>query len=369
MVDHVSNGVGGPAMLNPMSRANSGRSSSRSSGGSSSSRARRSQNGSSRRRIPSPVMLPPRWGQEVAPPPTPLAATPNTSPPQQQHPKPKRNVDKSHRRDRSHRHSRPGSAWSSRRGSPIDENDIVSYTYRFSDDREEGYGGICRDAMPPPLFVPPQPPPPLVPYADITRGPIVYHQHAPFPARFAEDYYPTADDERSVTFARYSSHDGGQRRRMPSSSSSSARRLQRHQMRQKQRMMQQQQRRHAALAPPPNSQSTSPVTTGSSPEAAVLKPDSVAFSQSSSPVLPHRLIASSVPDLIPLSSAMRASAMRSNSTSWCPSLEGQRMMRVQHQQYPRPAKSVQWMADVKRRPEDISADRRVVKHQVNGEVR
>jgi len=84
--------------------------------------------------------------------------------------------------------------------------------------------------------------------------------------------------------------------------------------------------------------SASSYTTGSSPEA--FHPTSPA-----SPEWTH-----------PLSSTLVKSALKpSSSVSFCSSI---------HAPPGKPAKSVQWMSDVKRRARDISADRKIVKRQV-----
>jgi len=300
----------------------------------------------SRRRPPSPPSLPPTWGQAVAPPPTPY----NVSPPDprgtskaspiaseeraiasddgpivyRRRRDSRRHGNRRHRCNHTHhqvpeqRVRRQRSRPSSRSSLPA--TDLVTYTYRFSDT------GIYREALPPTAFY----------YGYDSAAPdFLTHGGA------GEDSMAAyADCESEVTAMRNEASltylSPRRRLRRPSPEDSCV---------------------QSVCRVPMNSQSSSPVytnTTGSSPEAPLSSPP--ATFHHTSPVSPTEWT------LGPMSSTMVKSALRPPTVSFHLSASS---IRVTPPPLPKPTKTVQWLSDVKRRAEDISTDRKVVKYQVS----
>lgn len=228
----------------------------------------------------SPPSLPPRWGQDVAPPPTPFFSTPHASPPQppeeaedegqapsvRLRPPQRRRHHKCHHRHHHQRSSRSTSRSSLASSARhhlnfLPEDEVITYAYRFTG---HNLSQIHKDEIGASY--------PMVDLAYRTRH---LRQQPPYPA-----YFDRGDDGWH-----------------------------------------------------PNSQSASPVftTAGSSPDTGQPHPVSPASPASDEP-----------PPIPPRRSALRTE------------VGGAAPVR----------KTVQWLSDWKRRPEEISTDRRVVKRQV-----
>jgi hypothetical protein len=285
-------------------------------GSSSSSLGRRQQQqrrSRQQRRVLSPPMLPPRWGQDVAPPPTPFFTSPETSPVHRHHSEPiygaqvqqlqQEQPQQPRNRHRcGHDHNR------SRRRQREQQQE-----FRLHQQHD-------------PVFLVPAPPMTL-----------------PNPNNFLFRRHDSASSltgtvgsaEEVITYSyRFSGDDVDRAEIVLSQREYQVRR----------RQQQQQQHRHHRyhynqLPPPPNSQSTSPVTTGSSPDGAHLG----ATAHTTSPASP----AAEYDYFDEEDMMFPVSILRSSSQG-------------------HPAKkSVQWVSDGKRKPEDISLDRKVVKNQVH----
>ncbi len=293
----------------------------------------------------SPPALPPRWGQDVAPPPTPFFVTPNASPPSRQE---QEEVDidaqhlqeehePNHQRQRSsrhkcshqhhhvrsrrrHSHQRVRSSLTDVRRSTTslsrrprssaaiaepfmvasndraEEHQVITYTYRFS---ERDSDRIYREMLPMPQ--------------SCEGAQLMMVQHHQHPLGYPNNNYYLYNQIAAPPPALAESGSWADS--------------------------------ESLVAAPPfclNSQSPSPLyttATGSSPDTSVhpTSPVSPSNSSESATVVSSRMIHSAVS----VRSALRVGGN------------------------PRgPAKSVQWMSDVKKRPEDISWDRKVVKSQV-----
>ncbi len=283
------------------------------------------------RRVLSPPMLPPSWGQDVAPPPTPFLTSPELSPVHSRRDPEPQEVDR-----RSTISSRCGHDHRSRRQQrrvllPEEEESV-----RLA--REAHALGFFPDAafnpmysMPaPPAMMPPPPPP--MPY---------------FPPQLR--HYDSASSltgvagssEEVVTYSYRFTGDQVNREALRFDYGSL-----RHRHHQQHR--QQRHRRHQPpiLPPPPNSQSSSPVTTGSSPEAAAAAASNTVHTTS------------------PASPAETADVYYLDGGCCYEDFEDAlHPVSILRNGGPAPSKkSVQWVSDGKRKP--ISKDRKVVKNQV-----
>ncbi len=343
------------------------------------------------RRLPSPPLLPPSWGQAVAPPPTPFNVSPGAS--EAAGAERDRRHRHYHRHKCSHPHHQNGGAGAGsrrrrrRHGSssnevrrassrsslpypdllPEEEHQVVTYTYRFSGGGDE----IVRDELPagfhPACLAPPRrrvrhgrrdcilpSVDPSASWADCESE------------RAGVDFSSTSylSPRRFPSFPRMISHGGDE----------------------------------GTQSPPPvglaylNSQSNSPVftTTGSSPDLVTSAPP--ASAHQTSPASPEDSPTSAAPTLVQPEAALSS---YSSSTTMCQIVTTTTRRRRSALRAPppcpsvvvggdgfsslptsmssssssrRPAKSVQWLSDVKKRPEDISSDRKVVKHQVRRQL-
>ena len=153
-------------------------------------------------------------------------------------------------------------------------------------------------------------------------------------------------------------------------------------------------RTHNPLRPPPNSQSSSPIYTGSSgtsPEAPIqnhsnqlhpsspASPDSNISSQSTvmivnqcrvdrrEPYIPYETqeVENPFSSQINQFGSLGMSISSSTSSLTQTTIQRRSAMKMPSSNIERyPRKTVQWLIDTKKRPEDISQDRKVVKHQV-----
>ena len=288
------------------------------------------------RRPPSPpVLLPPRWGEDVAPPPTPFLTSPETSPtqlmPPPQPPQPpmrpaeEGRIPSRHRCGHPHHHRRTSKQQQQQKRASRSSNNLHVYQNHRYPERWQQWG----EAIPaPPSAFPNQfefflhRPRNEADSASSLAGAVgSADEVVTYAYRFTGD---SGVDREEIPFGRH--YPGGGRL-----GSHNTRRLNRRHSRQS---------LHAPLPPPPNSQSSSPATTGSSPEAvAVAAVSALPAPLTTSPASP---IEDEEPR--PPLSILRSSSAAMGSMK----------------------KSVQWVSDGKRRPQDISRhDRRLVKNQVD----
>ena len=318
------------------------------------------------RRPPSPpILLPPRWGEEVAPPPTPFLMSPETSPthhipgehlmppppppPPLRHPREgdEGRVQSRHRCGHPHhrRTSKQQQKRAARSGGHAYQNH-PSPAGEFRLHHQPQYHPSAEVPAPPAAF----------------PNQFEFYLHRNDSASSLAGAVGSADEVVTYTY-RFTGDNGVDREEIPfgrhrrehlaardyggpevlSGYSSSRlgghpRRLNRHHPRNNSRQ--------SLAPPPPNSQSTSPVTTGSSPEANAAASTSHALT--TSPASPIEF-EDDFEEPRPLSILRSSSAI----SAW--GGVSARSMK----------KSVQWVSDGKRRPEDISRDRRVVKNQVD----
>lgn len=292
------------------------------------------------------MLLPPRWGEDVAPPPTPFLTSPETSPthqipveqlmppppPQLRHPPgwEEGRVPSRHRCGHPH-HRRTSKHQQQKR---VARNGHVYQNHRNPAGEFRLHHPQSAEFPAPPAAFPNQ---------------FEFYLHRNDSASSLAGAVGSADEV--VTYAyRFTGDNGvdreeipfGRHRRDPRDYGGAevlagySNRLNGHHPRRLNRRHTRHNSRQS-LAPPPNSQSTSPVTTGSSPEAAAAASSS-AHALTTSPASPFE---GDFEEPRPLSILRSSSAISSMK------------------------KSVQWVSDGKRRPEDISRDRRVVKNQVD----
>ena len=274
-----------------------------------------------RRRAPSPPPPPPSWGQAVAPPPTPFSLSPVTGSGEQEH-----HLQQEQRRPHYHRHkcSHPHHQSGSRHR---------RHSRRHHHPNHHQHGTSSRSSssrsggLPYPDLLPEEEQVVTYTYRFSSEdGGLFRHElpsgrhfqplpHRPTRSRSHRRSVPLTDPSASWADCEESEYNSSISYLTPRPTLLPA-------------------------APYLNSQSSSPVFTESSPDLVASAP------HQTSPASPENG-EDDDDDSVPIRSALR------NFSSSLPG--GDR----------RPAKSVQWRSDVKRRPEDISSDRKVVKHQVS----
>ena len=287
------------------------------------------------RRPPSPpVLLPPRWGEDVAPPPTPFLTSPETSPTHLMPPPqpPLRPVEEGrvpsrHRCGHPHHHRRASKQQQQQKRASRSGNNIHVYqNHRYPEFRLHPHH-------------PPPPWPGMVP-----APPSAFPNQFEFFLRGRNDDSASSlagavgsADDQVVTYAyRFTGDSGVDREEIPFGRHYPGGRLTGHR---RINRCHHHSRQSLHAPPPPNSQSSSPATTGSSPEA-VAAVSALSAPLTTSPASPMEGDLEEEPrPLSILRSSSAVSAMK---------------------------KSVQWVSDGKRRPQDISRhDRRLVKNQVD----
>ena len=283
------------------------------------------------------MLLPPRWGEDVAPPPTPFLTSPETSPTHLMPPPPPLQTRhpqcEEGRIPSRHRCGHPHHRRSSK--SKQQQNKAARSGQVYQNHR--GHAGEFRLHQRPPEMGPLPAPPVGFP------NQFEFYLHRNDSASSLAGAVGSADEVVTYTY-RFTGDNGVDREEIPFGRHGEYRpeilagysnRLGGHSRRLNRRHPRNVSRQ--SLAPPPNSQSTSPVTTGSSPEAVAAAASALSAPLTTSPASPIECDFEEPRPLSILRSSSAISAMK---------------------------KSVQWVSDGKRRPEEISRDRRVVKNQV-----